>query len=159
RQFGDIDLLLRAADIERATQAMIDSGFEPQVTPAEIRGGRIPGEYLFRRTATRMLVELHTERSLRFFPKAPPIEQYFQRSATVMVDGREVPALSPEDELVHICVHGTKHLWERLMWTADVAAILARSSSDGNPLDWNRVADSARSVGAERMLALGLQLA
>jgi hypothetical protein len=60
-----------------------------------------------------------------------------------------------EDELVLICIHGAKHFWERLIWIADVAALVSRQSS----MDWERAAESAKTVGAERMLHTGLRLA
>jgi len=34
-----------------------------------------------------------------------------------------------EDELVLICIHGAKHFWERLMWIADVAALISRQTA------------------------------
>jgi len=41
------------------------------------------------------------------------------------------------------------------MWIADVAALVSRQTG----IDWERVADSAKAVGAERMLHTGLRLA
>ena len=41
------------------------------------------------------------------------------------------------------------------MWIADVAALVSRQTG----IDWQRVADSAQAVGAERMLRTGLRLA
>jgi hypothetical protein len=69
------------------------------------------------------------------------------------VDGRNVPTPSLEDELVLICIHGAKHFWERLVWIADVGALLSRQS-----LDWDRALAVAREVGADRILRLGLRL-
>lgn len=155
RQYGDLDLLLRSADIEPATRLMVKAGYEPQVPLSAIRNRKIPGEYLFRKISTRILAELHTELSLRYFPRTLPIDEYFQRQSKVAVDGREVPAMAAEDEFVHICVHGTKHLWERLLWIADVAAILAHPEK----LNWKLVRDSALQVGATRMVHLGMLLA
>jgi hypothetical protein len=60
-----------------------------------------------------------------------------------------------EDELVFICIHGAKHLWERLIWIADVAALVTRQSG----IDWQAATEIARDVGAERMLYTGLRLA
>jgi len=65
-----------------------------------------------------------------------------------------VPVLSLEDELVLICVHGAKHFWQRLMWIADVAALISRQ-----PLNWDRALAVASEVGAQRILHLGLCLA
>src|SRR5262245_53909898 len=104
---------------------------------------------------TRFLVELHTEHTFRYFPKPLPVEDYFSRSVTVALDGNRVPALSAEDEFVLISIHGAKHFWERLMWIADVAAMV-----EGHPeIDWRRLRRSAASLGALRMVRVALLLA
>src|SRR6202040_3025617 len=99
--------------------------------------------------------EFHTERTFRYHPRRLPIEKLFQRRALVAIDGRDVPALSLEDELILICVHGAKHFWERLMWIADVAALISAKQTP----DFNRAIAVASEVGAERILRLGLRLA
>lgn len=155
RSYGDLDLLVRQRDIRRATELMLAAGYHPAVPLAAIDAGKIPGQYLFSQADSKLLVELHNDSTLRYFPRRLPLETWFERQASVQLDSREVPALSVEDELVLICVHGAKHLWERLMWIADVAALVSRQAN----LDWKRAASSAREVGAERMLHTGLQLA
>ena len=154
RQYGDLDLVVREADIRRATQLMLDLAYLPRVPLAAIDSKKTPGEYAFRKPGTDLLVEFHTERTFRYHPRPLQIEKLFERSAYVVIDGRNVPVLSLEDELVLICVHGAKHFWERLMWIADVAALISRQ-----PLDWDRALAVANEVGAQRMLRLGLRLA
>ncbi len=154
RSYGDLDLLVRPRDIRRATELMMAAGYHTAVPLAAIDAGRIPGQYLFSRVDSKLLVELHNDLTLRYFPRRLPLETWFERQAYVRLDPREVPALSVEDELALICVHGAKHLWERLMWIADVAALVSRQAN----LDWERAAASAQEVGAERMLHTGLQL-
>lgn len=155
RSYGDLDLLVRQRDIRRATQLMIAAGYGAQIPIRAIDAGKIPGQYLFSKPDAKPLVELHNDCTLRYFPRRLPLERFFERQIRVRLDSREAPALSMEDELVFICVHGAKHLWERLMWIADVAALVSRQTS----LDWDRAAASAKEVGAERMLHTGLQLA
>src|SRR4029077_547387 len=82
------------------------------------------------------------------------MEGYFERRKEVELDGNRVPALSEEDEFVLICIHGAKHFWERLMWIADVAAMLARCTR----IDWDVVNKSAQAVGAGRMINVALRL-
>ena len=74
RQYGDLDLIVREKDIRRATQAMLDVGYEPRVPLAAIDAKKIPGEYAFRKLGTHLLVELHTERTSRHFPVPPDID-------------------------------------------------------------------------------------
>jgi hypothetical protein len=155
RSYVDLDILLRHRDIETATQRMLDLGFHSDVPQSVIRAGKIPGEYLFRKPGTKQIVELHTEHTFRYYPKPMPIESLFARKRQVLLDGREVPVLSLEDEFVLNCIHGAKHFWERLMWVADIAAIVARHPE----MNWDMVRSSATEVGAGRMLRVALRLA
>jgi hypothetical protein len=155
RSYSDLDLLVRQRDIRSATEALEGAGYDATVPLTAIDARKIPGQYLFRTPDSRLLVELHTDLTLRYFPRRLPIEEFFARQTHVQLDGHGVPALSIEDELVYISVHGATHLWERLGWIADVAALVTRQRD----IDWQAATKTARQVGAERMLATGLYLA
>ena len=155
RHFGDLDLLVRHRDIRRATEAMIASGFEATVPLSAIDAGKIPGQYLFSKPGANLLVELHNDFTLRYFPRRLPIDRLFDRHIQVQLDGHEAPALAVEDELVYICVHGATHFWDRLGWIADVAALVTRKSD----INWGSATKFANVVGAERMFYTGLRLA
>jgi Uncharacterised nucleotidyltransferase len=155
RSYVDLDLLLRHRDIAAGAQRMLDLGFHSDVPQSAIRAGKIPGEYLFRKPGTKQIVELHTERTFRYYPKPMPIESLFARKRQVPLDGRDVPVLSLEDEFVLNCIHGAKHFWERLMWISDVAAMVTRHPD----MKWDKVWSSAAQVGAERMLRVAIRLA
>ena len=154
RHYADLDLIVRDKDILRSTELMTGMGFKPNIPTGAIKAAKAPGEYAFRQRETNLLVEFHTERTFRYHPRPLPLEKLFGRQALVSIDNRKVPALSAEDELVLICIHGAKHFWERLMWVADVAALVSRQK-----LDWDKATAAAREVGAERMLHVGLKLA
>jgi len=155
RQYQDVDLVVRQRDISRITELMTSEGYEPKVPLNAIAAGKIPGEYLFRWPGTYRRVELHTEQTLRYFPRPLPVEEFFERRTFVSFDAHAAPALSAEDELLLNCVHSAKHFWERLLWVADVAALVSREKN----FDWDRAFSTAREAGAERMLSLGLLLA
>ena len=63
--------------------------------------------------------------------------------------------MSPEVTLLVLCMHGSKHVWSRLIWICDVSQLLA-SSPD---LDWTEVIREAKKTGLWRSLALGVLLA
>jgi len=155
RSYGDLDLLVRQRDIRRATESLQATGYQAAVPLRAIDAGKIPGQYLFSKPDAKLIVELHNDFTLRYFPRRLPIEDFFARQIRVCLDGYEAPALSVEDELVLICIHGAKHLWERLIWIADVAALVTRQTG----IDWARASASARAVRAEHLLHTGLRLA
>jgi hypothetical protein len=154
RQYCDLDLIVRGRDIQRSTEEMIALGYEPKVPLAAIQAQKLPGEYVFARRDTKLLVEFHTEHTFRYHPRPLSVDRLFERQVRVQVDGHGVPSLSIEDELILICIHGAKHFWERLMWIADVAALVSHQT-----IDWARVISAAHEVSAERMLRVGLLLA
>src|ERR1700731_1075046 len=155
RQYGDLDFLVRQKDILRATELMISAGYNPEIAVESLSPQKMPGQYLFVRIAAPLLVEFHTERTMRYFPRGLPVEEFFARRQLVSVDGHHIPALAIEDELLLICIHGAKHLWERLSLVADVAAFVTRQTS----LNWEGTFATARAAGAERMVHSGLLLA
>lgn len=66
----------------------------------------------------------------------------------------EVRVFSPEDLLIYLCAHGTKHRWMKLKWIADVAAHVR-----SQVIDWSVVEKRAKRLGCMRMVHLGLLLA
>jgi hypothetical protein len=155
RNYGDLDLLVRHSQILAATQCMHRLGYEADVPESAIEAGKIPGEYVFKRDGRPQFIELHTEPTFRYYPRPMRVEQMYSRRRNVQLDGREISALSVEDELLLNCIHGGKHFWERLMWIADIALIVARNRE----ISWDQLFRAAEEVGAERMLCVGLQLA
>ncbi len=155
RHYGDLDLLVRHSEVARATELLVACGYNPEVSLENIARKRIPGEYAFTHRQSSLRVELHTERTLRYYPRRVSFDELFLRRKPILLDGRPVAALSPEDDLLMLCVHGAKDLWERLIWVADIAGLLHREPA----MDWSFLFAEARRLGALRMLNIGLLLA
>ncbi len=156
RQFSDLDIIVPQAEIIAAHGALLALGFQPLIpgmeAPDAVR--RIPGQYAYRKEPETM-VELHTERTLRYFPRGLNLRELCERREYVAVAGRQVLTFSLEDTLLLLSVHGSKHLWERLGWIADIAALTTGS----RPLDLPRALERARRWGIQRMVLLGAGLA
>lgn len=155
RVFSDLDLILRHSDVARACGLLAEHGYQSQIPLAAVSAGRVPGQFPFARQGSRVHLELHTERTLRYFPRRLNLEEMLRRLQSISVNGREVLTFSAEDTLSLLCVHGSKHFWERLMWIADIAALLQRSQG----LNWQLCLAQARLLGARRMVHLGVLLA
>lgn len=83
------------------------------------------------------------------------LEGIWRRASQVALGRCSVPTLSLEDTLFVACLHGSKERWWRLLWIADVAALIHRHST----IDWPVLMERARAAGAQRMLLLGVGLA
>jgi precorrin-6B methylase 2 len=157
REFDDLDLILPSKDIAGAYEQMAALGYRPVVDlrlSAEPRLRGVPGQYQFL-GARGCVVELHTERTLRYFPVPLNLEDLTARLQPVALGGRAVSTFSTEDLLPLLCVHASKHLWDHLRWICDVAELVQNPRG----LDWQQTFAQARRLDAERMLHLGLLLA
>lgn len=155
RTFSDLDLIVRHSDVMRACELLMAGGYEPDFALALAASGRIPGQYVFRRKGSRVPIEIHTEKTLRYFPRRLDLDAMSQHLDRISVGGREIFTFSPEEMLPLLCVHGCKHFWDRLLWIADISALATRPRK----LDWQQALARARTLGAERMVLLGLCLA
>jgi len=157
RRYLDLDYFLEQKNLPRATALLKSAGFRADFQPREeVSGssGHVPGQYGFYRDATRSQVELHTERTLRYYPVPLDFSKMRERLLTVEISGRAVRTFSNEDMLVMLCVHGAKHFWERLAWIVDVAEMIA-----SQPVDWPLAFRIATKLKSRRLLLLGLSLA
>ncbi|HEX8150276.1 MAG TPA: nucleotidyltransferase family protein [Pyrinomonadaceae bacterium] len=158
RRFVDLDVIVRHVDARRAGELLQSLGYTKPEGLTESHE-----EFLLRRqhnlAYTRdgglLIVELHWEVAPAHFAAVPIEGRVWERAVRVKLFGTEVRCPSPEDLLLALAVHGTKHLWERLAWVCDVAA-LVNSRAD---FDWPYVRGRAREARVERMLYLVLRLA
>lgn len=158
RRFADLDLLLKSRDILKAKALLVEQGYRPRwdLTPAqETAFLKSQCELNLDRHRGRISIELHWDILPREFAFRLDEEQMWKSAERLSLDGATALTPGPEDLLLILCAHGSKHFWERLAWVADVAE-LVRARQD---IRWPMVLAQARRAGGERMLLLGLTLA
>jgi hypothetical protein len=156
RDFGDLDLLVRAADVRRARTALQELGYTSNLTlPArqEQEYLRTGYEYVFGSGAEPNLIELQWHIVPRFYSIAFSIDILFQRSVKSEFEGMSVRTLSDEDLMLALCVHAAKHEWSQLGMVRDIAT-LGRFE-----LDWQWIMSEAGRLGIQHIIAVSLELA
>jgi Uncharacterised nucleotidyltransferase len=156
REFADLDIIIPQAQIATAHASLAGLGYRSLLAEAEGADGfqHIPGQYAYAKDSETM-VELHTECTLRYFPRGLDLRELCKRRECVNLAGRQVLTFSREETFLLLCVHGSKHIWERLGWIADIAALMKAA----RPVDWEFVLGRARKSGIQRMVLLGAGLA
>lgn len=157
RSFFDLDILLDRRQLGAARDLLLASGFrteKPMTRAQQDVYVDHQGELELVRDADDLWLELHWAVVPNYY--APPADHagMLSRLTTARLLRDEVPALAVEDELEALCVHGSKHRWERLLWIVDIAMLSQRQ-----PVDWDALLARAHSQGNGRMVLLGLLLA
>jgi hypothetical protein len=158
RPAGDIDLLIHFSHLAQASALIKERGYELK-TQTQSDGTPFEDcyEYHFERQSDGMVLEVRWRLVLTQprFRRNLGMDWVWPTRRTAMVAGAKVPDMSAERTLLVLCMHGSKHVWSRLIWICDVAQLLA--SSPG--LDWNEAVREANKTGLWRSLALGVLLA
>ena len=161
RQFGDIDLLIGPEDMGAIEAILEDRGFEHQfqrpstdsLTDAQEAAYKT---YLRERKFRRsdgLEVELHWQLNPRKFPTALTVDRVWDRRTTISFAGTTIPCFSPEDRMLMLLVHGSRHMWARLGWVVDIVETRQR-----HQIAWETVWTRSKTHNCTRMVALGLAL-
>ena len=157
REFNDLDILVRKEDILRAKRQLLFLEYRQENELTQVQEAAFlesQREYVFAHD-DGSVVELHWAVTPRSFSFRLDSKELWERLEEVSLGGVTVPTFSVEDSLLILCVHGSKHLWHRLIWLCDVAELVHANSA----IDWERLMEQAGRLGGTRMLFLGLVLA
>jgi hypothetical protein len=147
RQFLDLDILVRKEDFRQATDLLLGRAYRLM--------NDHDYEWQFLRTASGTWVDIHWDLVKDNWPYPIIADGLWDRLEAFTLGGQEIRTLGPEDLLLFLCVHGAKHVWQRLSWLCDLAACIRAHPG----LDWPGVVQLAKRLGSQRMLFLGVLLA
>jgi len=151
RSFKDLDIIVQPQDFGRAADALQSLGYA-------LSDHNPDGHFheSFMHAETGIFVELHHDVIVRrYFPTPLELNLMWRDLTRITLLGQPVASFAPEDTLLLLCLHGSRHAWQGLTWTADVSEFIGAHPQ----LDWERVVQKAARARLSRMVLLGLQLA
>jgi hypothetical protein len=157
RQFGDLDILVHRKDILKVKELLISRGFQSMLALTASQQAallRFDCAYNFK-NERGVVLDVHWELVERHFGFDFETNHLWDRLEPVTISDKQLMTLSTEDLLLILCLHGFTHLWDRLGWICDVASLI----DSRKDLNWQLVLENAKTLGARRILSLGLFLA
>ena len=157
RRFVDLDVIVRKRDVARARDLLLADNYalaKPLTVEQQDLLLRTQHNLQFTKDNRQLIVELHWEVAPHLFASSVQTETLWQHLVAFDLNGTTVKTLSADDLLFSLCIHGSRHLWERLGWICDVAELISRRN-----LNWATLLDRAAKADSERMFLLGLHLA
>ncbi|MDH4371653.1 MAG: nucleotidyltransferase family protein, partial [Nitrospira sp.] len=157
RDFTDLDLLVPQTALTEAQAVLRSQGYERNSSASKrAEGQHEEGPYhVFIKKRPISRVDLQWVMAHQHFSFRLDRPEFWQDRTPVTLGSKTILGLSPEIQLIVLCVHGSKHAWELLKWVCDVAE-LVRSHPH---LDWNQILVHASNWQCQRMVYLGLAVA
>jgi hypothetical protein len=156
RPMGDVDLLIRETDLATAQAVLLEMGGVHQqfedITASLGRRRHLPHTKI-----GGLVVELHWNIVSPAGPIRVDVTGLWNRACPASIAGVEALSLSPEDLLLHLCLHVCyEDSLSDLRGLVDITETTRRFTGQ---LDWEQLAACAREWGASRYVGLALHLA
>jgi hypothetical protein len=147
---GDIDILVRPADLERTRQVLRQEGYGDSATNPD---DMLRSDYHLVLEKERSVVEVHWKLTFRYF-EIPP-EFWWEDVRTVSYQDSEVLALSPERYLLYAIFRLYRHAFRPLRFLVLAAGLIERYREE---LDWERLLSFADTFRMSRLVVFSLTL-
>lgn len=156
RPMNDIDLMVKERDLVRAGRILLAHGYR-QGSPAWESLAKAYHHLPLFTNKSGTKLELHWNIVTPDSPIRVDLDGLWERACPLKVDHVEVRALSPEDSLLHLCIHACFHLRTGLdlIPFCDLAGLI-RTSADR--IDWDMVNERAARWGGRKCVYLMLLL-
>lgn len=162
RQFVDLDILVQPKHFDEAVPTIVEKGYQ-----AASKITRLKRKALFftrqkdiglvsRDLRTR--IELHWKLSGSHFALPLELNQLWGRLEEINLGGGRIKTLAFPDLFVYLCLHGSRHGWERLAWICDLHELIKTEQKKGKEIDWQEIHRHAQKHGCEKVVELGLFL-
>jgi len=158
RQFGDLDIIMQQQDIFAVKKVLLAQGYRPNVEMTHAQEiaylqAKTEHTYDFIHDDKGIFIEIHWRIAPKYICGIEP-KDFWQDLEPLSFAGTTISYLPLEDWLPILCVHGSRHMWERLSCLCDIATLIHNHPN----LDWEKVLRKANDFGCRRMLFLGLFL-
>ena len=156
RQYVDLDILINEKDIVLATKVLTENFYKSEYNLTSYQNQNLlknVHDVAFYNTKNSVRLECHwTLTSGEFYIN---IQNWnlFEDVSYVKINNTPVPTVENEKLIVYLCIHGYKHMWERIEWLSDILYL-----NDNNTVDWKEVLKLAYSIDADRVVLSSLYL-
>jgi len=144
RQIGDLDVLIRATDKERAGALLVANGFAPLLDLTAGFREQFGSEQCYTRRGKRAAtVDLHWNLINRpRYAHALDVEWFWAHTRAVPLNAQRVTVLDWDAQLLHLAEHFIVHHQMRgLRWSYDLGLLLALHQHE---LHWEQILNAAR---------------
>lgn len=162
RQYVDLDILVQPKDFDNAVEILLQNDYKPISSTNRLKRSLLfftnKKDIGLISADKKVRVELHWKLSGSHFSMPLEIDRLWNRLEKLNLGGFEVNALPFNDLFIYLCLHGSRHAWEKFSWICDLNELIRAEQEAGRTIDWREINRHARELGCEKVVELGLFL-
>lgn len=150
RQYVDLDILVRDNDLDKAQNILLENNYFLRYDLEEYQKENLKDvvhDISLINKSTGVNIELHwTLSSGEFFIDLEKLD-YLSDIKKYQIQNNKIKIFSNEKLFIYLCVHGHKHLWERIEWLVDIVYLIEKEN-----IDLEKVIELSKKVDADRIV-------
>lgn len=157
RKYGDLDVLVPPKHFAAAVELLKENDYTPITNVNWLKRSdwyvSDKKDIYFTNRDRSVNLELHWKLSGSHFAVPLEMHRLWQQTETLNLAGTEVNTLSFTDLLIYLCLHGSRHSWERFGWICDVHELICSHEN----IDWELLNAEAVRLGCKNVVGLALR--
>ncbi len=156
RPFSDLDILVREEDLLTVAQTLLDLGYTNEDELSALSHPYVLQRFTdisFVHGETGLVIELHWRLLKSASAALNNIPLLFDQATERFLQNMPLKSLPLEEEFLYLCIHASKHRWERIEWMNDINLLFEIHQHN---YDWERLLTIAQDEGALIPYLLGL---
>lgn len=158
RPYSDIDILVQEKDLLRVADFLISLGYVNQEAILMLSHPFILKKFSdisFVHPVHHTIIELHWKLNKNDVSVLRDINALFENAIKISYQNQAFNSLPIEEEFIYLCMHASKHRWERLEWMNDINRLYERHQAT---YDWDKLLFIAQKENYYSAYFLGLTL-
>lgn len=156
RQYVDLDIFIKEKDLEKAYEVLKSNEFISTLDKQFINNQLFLKknsdiEFVNKKNVS---IELHWKLFRNQFLSNINSAEIYKYINTIYINKNRIRIFQNEILLVYLCMHGSKHNWERIEWILDIDKLIKNSAY----INWELVYSLSKRYSCTKMLNLGLLL-
>lgn len=158
RPFGDLDILVHKSDVKQGQELLENLGYQLVKdiyfpVPDE-KNDELGCEWTYHFNSS--VVELHWTLIDELNPFQIDITRFWDKGEEVNVNEQKALVLNPANQILHLCLHQSKHLWKHLRDLTDIGLVM---ETFAERTDWEKLYFDAKSQDLDLCVFYSISLA
>ena len=157
RQYVDLDIFVDASNIYKLKDLLEDTNIYKrylEITPSqEKKWFKFAHDLGMKNTQNEVHIEFHWTMLSGDHPVRLETIDFLKSIAHMRLNNSSIKTISNDELLIYLCVHGSKHLFERIEWIVDIDKFIRTQN-----INWEKIYKFIQEDNSARFILLGLYL-
>jgi len=157
RQYVDLDVLVEKNNLEKAYDLFLTRSYSSEIDKKFIKNNLFiekNSDIQFIENKKNILFELHWKLFRNKFSNTQNNINIYTEIQSININNSSINVFKNELLIVYLCMHGSKHKWERIEWIVDIDKLLRKVED----INWKLVVEISKKYNCNKMLNLGILL-